>query len=106
MASFYTQLLGTFGGGGGPTIIGGPWPGARVVVRDVFVIDAAGDSTYAVCFGSSDGIVIAGWIDASPPSTLHWVGSQALTDGDSLSAATDGTDVSFRVSGWVLLPFS
>lgn len=86
--------------------IGGPWPGARVVVRDVQLFDYADDSTYGVVYGTTDVGQIAGYFGGLGAQSLHWVGTQALTDGDTLSVATDGTDVSFRVSGWVLLPFS
>lgn len=106
MASFYTQLLGQGQFAAGEVTLGGPWPGARVVVRDVEIQDQAGNSTAAVIFGSSDTGVIAGWINAVTNQVLHWVGSQALTDGDTLQFFTDGTSVVVRVSGWVLLPFT
>jgi hypothetical protein len=106
VASFYTQLLGDFQSAGGVDTIGGPWPGARVVVRDVQIYDVLADSTQAFVFGSTDSANLAGWAVAPVGQQLHWTGSQALTDDDSLQVVTDGTEVLFRVSGWVLLPFS
>lgn len=106
MASFYTQVLGQgfFDGGGG--ILGGPWPGARVVLRDLMLWNYNGDGTYAGIFGSSDESYEAVLSIAGDNAFNHWVGSQALIDGDVLNVDTDSTGIYLRASGWVLLPFS
>jgi hypothetical protein len=84
------------------TLGSGPWPGFRVVVKDVTIQDIAGDSSYASLFGAEDDGIITGYGSVPEGFYFFWHGTQALVDGDTLVGVSDGSNVTFRVSGYLL----
>jgi hypothetical protein len=101
MAAVYTTLLGTLAGGGSSVI--GPWPGARVVVKDIEWTNYSSDGSTSYAYDTATELpfAVVEWPDDGAVRSSQWTGTLVLTDGAQLSI-TASYEAGATVSGYLL----